>query len=129
MHAQGGNDSFTTSVQSDLDLIFSFVLHNNIFFGDAGGEMSDFARGGDDLAVFSGIVGDEVIVAANDATGDAFTMSGHAVGGNDVLTGGDADTIEVSEFFQTVVDNILRGRMGSSLKDIPTRGQLPRNAR
>jgi hypothetical protein len=74
-HAQGGNDSFTTSV--------------NTFYGDAGGEMSDFARGGDDVAVFSGISDDD-IQGTNDATGDAFTMSGHAVGGNDTLTGGDA---------------------------------------
>ncbi len=70
--------------------------------------MSDFARGGDDVAVFSGIVGDAQIRATNDATGDAVTMSGHAVGGSDILTGGDASGFPFEDL-QLGVDNVLRG--------------------
>jgi hypothetical protein len=84
-HSEGGNDSFTTRTPPGVAIVLP-----SIFYGDAGGDMSDFARGGDDLAVLSGLVGTIDDHTVNEATGDALTMSGHAVGGDDKLTGGDA---------------------------------------
>ena len=67
--AKGGNDTFTSAGGSQVT-----------FYGDAGGSMSGHARGGDDVAVLQG--------THNLAYGDAVTMLGKAVAGNDTLTGG-----------------------------------------
>ncbi|MER8518727.1 hypothetical protein NKH56_04825 [Mesorhizobium sp. M1076] len=68
--AAGGNDNFTSAGGSEIT-----------FYGDAGGSMFDHALGGDDVAVLHG--------THNLGYGDAVTMLGSAVGGNDTLTGGD----------------------------------------
>ncbi|MER9019396.1 hypothetical protein [Mesorhizobium sp. M0898] len=67
--AKGGDDTFTS--------VGGFVIS---FYGDAAGIMSDSASGGDDVAVLQG--------THNFAYGDAGAMAGNAVGGNDILTGG-----------------------------------------
>jgi hypothetical protein len=89
-HAIGGNDTFTAGGG------------RNTFFGDAGGNMSDFAQGGDDTFVGGAPAGTSGI---NLAYGDALTMSGHARGGNDTLIGGDDATPHPAGTF----DNILIG--------------------
>jgi hypothetical protein len=103
-HVHGGDDSFIASGTNG-----SFP---SIFYGDAGGDMSDFAHGGDDVAVLPTVnglpnpppqIGNQT---TNEATGDALTMSSHAVGGDDTLTGGNA--VGSGE-----LDNILRGDAGA----------------
>jgi peptidase M10/serralysin-like protein len=73
--AEGGNDTFTGASSSA-----------SIVYGDAGGEMSGHARGGDDVLLLAG--NDGPFVFNKLAYGDALTMSGNAVGGNDTLAGG-----------------------------------------
>ena len=87
-HAQGGNDTFKASGSTGEGSVNNFV---SIFYGDAGGNMSGHAHGGDDVAVLLDIVdiagfGSQSV--KEEANGDALTMSDHAVGGNDILTGG-----------------------------------------
>jgi hypothetical protein len=105
--AQGGNDTFTASGSTATGSSSNFV---SIFYGDAGGDMSDFAHGGDDVAVLLDIV--DVFSFAqqsvNKANGDALTMSGPAVGGNDTLTGGNNSS---SGF----VENNLAGDAGNTM--------------
>ena len=95
---QGGNDSFTggsaqlsTGMRAATCPVHARAATTSFtgaflhvrprrFYGDAGGDMSDFAKGGNDsftaLGSFNTFYGD--------AGGD---MSGHAHGGNDTLTG------------------------------------------
>jgi hypothetical protein len=70
-HSKDGNDTFNSGMARDV---------NNAFYGDAGGNISGHAQGRDDVAVLQG--------ATNFVYGDAITMLGNAVGGNDTLTGG-----------------------------------------
>jgi hypothetical protein len=74
--AEGGNDTFIGAGSSA-----------SVLYGDAGGNMSGHARGGDDVLLLPGTGG---LFSTNLAYGDALTMSGTAVGGNDTLTGGDS---------------------------------------
>ncbi|MEK9282101.1 MULTISPECIES: hypothetical protein [unclassified Bradyrhizobium] len=85
--AKGGSDTFTGRSGSA-----------NTFFGDAGGTMSGHAQGGDDEAVFAGNAPFNVRVP-NFAYGDALTMTGNAVGGNDRLTGGAATGDVLNQFY------------------------------
>ncbi|MGY3459213.1 hypothetical protein ACVWW5_004663 [Bradyrhizobium sp. LM3.4] len=71
----GGDDTFTVSGLNP----FSF------FYGDAGGDMSDHTRGGDDAFTTSGFAADFVSTFYGDAGGNMF---GHAAGGNDAFTAG-----------------------------------------
>ena len=57
------------------------------FYGDAGATMSGHAQGGDDVATFQG--------SKNFAVGDAVTMLDAASGGNDSLSGGDRSLTDV----------------------------------
>jgi hypothetical protein len=105
--AQGGNDSFSASGSTATGSLGSFV---SIFYGDAGGDMSGSAHGGDDVAVLLDIVDvfSPALQPVNKASGDALTMSGHAVGGNDTLTGGNNSS-------SNLVENNLAGDAGNSM--------------
>lgn len=86
---RGGDDTFHASGTHD----------QNVFYGDAGGNMGDRAVGGDDIYiggnVFPGLV--------NQAYGDASTMSGHADGGNDTLVGGDDPNPHPAGSYETIL--------------------------
>jgi hypothetical protein len=99
-YSEGGNDSFTGS---------GLAVRDNIFYGDAGGDIAGFAKGGDDTFTTEGghqvsFYGDAGAVLAghaqggddtalllgseNFAVGDALIMLANAQGGDDSLTGG-----------------------------------------
>jgi hypothetical protein len=73
-HTVGGADVFAAEGRE----------RNMIVYGDAGGDMSAFARGGNDVFTINEWLGDATFYG--DAGGD---MSGHARGGADTLVGGD----------------------------------------
>jgi len=85
-HARGGDDIFTAGGAGG----------SYTFYGDAGGEMSGDAVGGNDT--FTGH-GD----STNLAYGDALTMSGHAQGGDDILMGGNDLTAPSAVTFGNVL--------------------------
>ncbi|QQO12022.1 hypothetical protein JJB99_21250 [Bradyrhizobium diazoefficiens] len=87
--AAGGNDTFQASG----------AQHQNIFYGDAGGNMGDRAVGGDDIYI-GGNVFPQLV---NQAFGDASTMSGHAKGGNDTLVGGDDPNPHPAGSYETIL--------------------------
>jgi len=76
-HASGGNDTFTVSSPNNLF---------NIFYGDAGSNMSDHAQGGNDTFNDSVVNGSRAVGLGSTFYGDAGgDMSDHAHGGNDTF--------------------------------------------
>jgi hypothetical protein len=92
----------TCLVMPRAETTFTAGGGRNTFFGDAGGTMSDAARGGDDTFMGGAPAGTPGL---NLAYGDALAMSGNAHGGNDTLVGGDDATPQPAGTF----DNTLIG--------------------
>ena len=88
-YGDAGGDMFDFA-KGGNDIFRGGDASSNTFFGDAGGTMSGHSYGGDDTLIGGSLASNESGNFENRLIGDANAMSGHAQGGNDTLISGNS---------------------------------------